>query len=67
MQDLTTLTAATAGRMIAARSLSPVDLVEAFLARIKAVDGQVKNYLLVMGDPVRAAARVAEQKTAAGQ
>jgi aspartyl-tRNA(Asn)/glutamyl-tRNA(Gln) amidotransferase subunit A len=67
MEDLTTLTAAAAGRMIAARTLSPVDLVEAFLARIEAVDAQVKSYLLVMADSARAAARLAEQEIAAGK
>lgn len=65
--DPTTLTAAAAGRLIAAGKLSPVDLVEAFLTRIEAVDGQVKSYLLVMADSARAAARQAEQEIAAGK
>ena len=65
--DPTTLTAAAAGRLIAAGKLSPVDLVEAFLTRIEAVDGQVKSYLLVMADSARAAARQAAQEIAAGK
>jgi aspartyl-tRNA(Asn)/glutamyl-tRNA(Gln) amidotransferase subunit A len=55
-----------AQRRILARTLSPVDLVEAFLARIAAVDGVVHSYIRVMADEARAAALVAEREIAAG-
>ena len=42
-------------------------LLDDILARIDAVDGQVKSYLLVMADAARAAARQAEQEIAAGK
>ncbi len=55
-----------AQRQIVARTLSPVDLVEAFLARIAAVDGVVHSYTRVMAEEARAAARQAEREIAAG-
>lgn len=64
---LTALTVAEASRLIAARKLSPVALVDAFLDRIEAVDERVKSYLLVTADQARAAARVAEVEIAAGR
>lgn len=63
---LTSLTVAEASRRIAARKLSPITLVDAFLDRIAAVDGRVKSYLLVTGDEARAAARQAESEIARG-
>ncbi len=67
MTELHFLTIDEAQRRIAARSLSPVDLVEAFLARIAAVDGKIGSYLLVLADQARAAARRAEAEIAAGR
>ena len=61
------LSIAEAQRRIAARTLSPVDLVEAFLARIAAVDHLIHSYILVMADRARAAARQAEAEIAAGR
>ncbi|MDB5375144.1 MAG: hypothetical protein JWP04_3786, partial [Belnapia sp.] len=42
------LSAAEAGRRIAAGRLSPIDYVEALLARIAAVDGRVQAYITVL-------------------
>ena len=64
---LTEMTVAEASRLIAARKLSPVELVEAFLRRIEQVDDRVKSYLLVIADEARAAARVAEAEIAGGR
>jgi aspartyl-tRNA(Asn)/glutamyl-tRNA(Gln) amidotransferase subunit A len=65
--ELFHLTAGEAGRLLQARKLSPVDLLEAFLARIDAVDARVKSYLLVMADSARQAARQAEKDIMAGR
>ncbi len=66
MSELHTLSVAEAGRLIGARALSPVDLVEAMLARIEAVDGRLNSYILVLAERARAAARVAEAEITAG-
>jgi aspartyl-tRNA(Asn)/glutamyl-tRNA(Gln) amidotransferase subunit A len=65
--ELFHLTAGEAGRLLQRRELSPVELLDAFLARIEAVDGKVKSYLLVTADAARAAARKAEQDIMAGR
>jgi aspartyl-tRNA(Asn)/glutamyl-tRNA(Gln) amidotransferase subunit A len=61
------LTIDQAQRLIVARKLSPVTLVEAFLARIAAVDGLIGSYITVLADEARAAARTAEAEIAAGR
>lgn len=60
------LSVAEAGRLIAARKLSPVELVEAMLDRIAAVDGRVGSYIAVTAERARAAARQAEAEIMAG-
>jgi aspartyl-tRNA(Asn)/glutamyl-tRNA(Gln) amidotransferase subunit A len=65
--ELFHLSAGEAGRLLQARKLSPVELVDAFLARIEAVDDRVKSYLLITADAARAAARQAERDIAAGR
>ena len=47
--------------------ISPVDLVEALLARIAAVDGAIMSYILVDADNARAKAKVAEAEIMAGR
>ena len=37
-------------RMIAGKKVSPVDVVQAHLDRIAAIDGKVKAYITVMGE-----------------
>jgi len=60
------LTIAEASRAIASRALSPVELTQAFLARIEALDPQLNAYLLVTADQALAAARTAEAEIMAG-
>jgi len=56
-----------ASARIAAGELSPVDLVEAYLARIEAVDGRIRSYITVTGEAALDAARRAEAEIAAGR
>ena len=65
--DPALMTAAEAGRALAARALSPVDLVGAFLSRIERLDGLVSSYVSVLADEALSAARDAEQEIAAGR
>lgn len=65
--ELFFLSAGEASRLIQSRKLSPVELTEAFLARIEAVDKKINSYLLVMAEAARTAARVAEQDIMAGR
>ena len=58
---------AEAGRLIAAKKLSPVELTRALLARIAAVDPQLNAFLLVTERQALADARAAERAIAAGQ
>src|SRR5436853_4998994 len=51
---------------IAARRLSPVDIVEAFLARIAALDGKWHAYIDVYGDDARLAAEAADKAIRSG-
>jgi Asp-tRNA(Asn)/Glu-tRNA(Gln) amidotransferase A subunit family amidase len=59
-----TLVAARAG--IAAGSLSPVELLDGVLDRIRSRDGELHAYLLVDEDGARAAAREAEESARSG-
>jgi aspartyl-tRNA(Asn)/glutamyl-tRNA(Gln) amidotransferase subunit A len=61
------LTVTEASRLIGGGQLSPVTLVEAFLARIAALDGTLKSYITVAGERALAAARAAETEIAAGR
>jgi Asp-tRNA(Asn)/Glu-tRNA(Gln) amidotransferase A subunit family amidase len=66
-RELTHLSIAEAGRMLLAHDVSPVDLVEAFLHRIAAIDGTIKSYLLVDAEGARAKAKRAEAEIMAGR
>jgi aspartyl-tRNA(Asn)/glutamyl-tRNA(Gln) amidotransferase subunit A len=61
------LALADAASLIERRELSPVDLVEALLARISAFDRQVNAFITVTGEHALAQARRAEREIAAGQ
>jgi aspartyl-tRNA(Asn)/glutamyl-tRNA(Gln) amidotransferase subunit A len=61
------LTIAQAGRLIAAKRLSPVELVKALLARIEATDPKLNAFLLVTERQALAAARAAERAVMAGR
>jgi aspartyl-tRNA(Asn)/glutamyl-tRNA(Gln) amidotransferase subunit A len=65
--ELIHLSATEAGRLLRARKISPVELVDAFLARIERVDGKIKSYLLLAADSARAKAKAAEAEIMAGR
>ena len=58
--DLHFLTIAEAAELIAARKLSPVELVGAFLARIATLDNQLNSFVTVTADRARRDAKRAE-------
>jgi aspartyl-tRNA(Asn)/glutamyl-tRNA(Gln) amidotransferase subunit A len=58
--DLHFLTIAEAARLIATRRLSPVELTDAYLHRITALDDQLDSFVTVTADRARAEARTAE-------
>ena len=60
------LTIAEASRQIAAKKLSPVELTQAFLDRIAALNPQLNAYLLVTADHALKQAKQAEQEIASG-
>ena len=53
-------------RMIAAKKVSPVEVIQAHLDRIAALDGKLKSYITVMGESALAAAKAAEAAVHAG-
>jgi len=61
------LTIAEAGRLIAAKRLSPVELVKVLLDRIEAADPKLNTFLLVTDRQAMAAARAAERAVMAGR
>lgn len=61
-----TLTIAQAAALIAARSISPVDLVEHCLSRIEALDGGLHSFITVTPERARKDAKAAEQRVMAG-
>jgi aspartyl-tRNA(Asn)/glutamyl-tRNA(Gln) amidotransferase subunit A len=64
--DLHFLTIAEASRLIRAGSLSPVELTQAFLDRIPALDSQLNAYLMPLPEQAMADAKRAEAEIAAG-
>src|SRR6478735_10356404 len=65
--DLTALTITEAGRRIAAREITSVDLTRAYLARIARLNPRVNAYITVTGEPALAQARALDAETAAGR
>jgi aspartyl-tRNA(Asn)/glutamyl-tRNA(Gln) amidotransferase subunit A len=63
--DLHFLTVAEASRLIAARNISPVELTNAYLDRIAALDGLLNSFVTITADRARAEARKAEAEIAA--
>ena len=45
--ELCYLSIAEAGRLLKSKQLSPVELTNAFLARIEAIDSQIHSFVLV--------------------
>jgi aspartyl-tRNA(Asn)/glutamyl-tRNA(Gln) amidotransferase subunit A len=65
--DLTELTIEQAGTLIQQRRLSPVDIIDATLSRIAAIDDTLHAYIALRGDEARRDAHVAEQEILAGR
>ncbi len=57
--ELTTLSIAEAGSLMARRELTSTALTEAFLARIEAVDHKIASFVTLTADRARLAARQA--------
>src|SRR5262245_44373310 len=67
MTDLTTATAEKLGEMLAAKDVSAVDVAQAHLDRIAAVDERVHAFLHVDADGALAAAKQVDERRAAGE
>ena len=65
--DLHRLSIADLSKKIKARSISPVEVVEAFLARIDALDPLINSFITVTAEAARCQARAAEQEIAQGK
>ena len=67
MTDLHWMSAASAAKAIAAKELSPVELMAALLARIEQLDPRLNAFIRLDGEAALAAARTAEAAVAAGR
>jgi aspartyl-tRNA(Asn)/glutamyl-tRNA(Gln) amidotransferase subunit A len=67
MSDLVWTTMTDLARMIRAREVSAVEVVEAHLDRIAALDGKLLAYITVTGDAALRSARVSDAAVAAGE
>lgn len=65
MADLVWASMGELARLVATKAASPLEIVEAHLDRIAALDGTLKSYITVLGESARAAARAAEKKVMA--
>ena len=65
--ELHFLSIAAAARQLEAKSLSPVELVEALLVRIEALDPQLDAFVTLLGERALDAARDAQTELAAGR
>jgi aspartyl-tRNA(Asn)/glutamyl-tRNA(Gln) amidotransferase subunit A len=66
ISDLASLTLAEAAELIKTRKISPVELTQGYLERIRRYDPAVNAYILVTEEIALAQARAAEQKIMAG-
>ena len=60
------LSIAEASELIAGKKLSPVEIVDAHLTRIKHTDGKLNAFITLLSDEAQAAAKQAEQEILAG-
>src|SRR4051812_14425964 len=67
MTDLTQLDAVALAHAIRSKSVSPVDVVDAVLARIEQVNDKVLAYCTPTAELARASARTIEHRIAAGE
>src|ERR1700745_285962 len=65
--DLATLTLSDAGRLISSRNLSPVELTEGYLDRIRRFDPAISSFILLTEDIALQQARQAEGEIAKGR
>jgi len=65
--ELTKLSILEAGKRIAARQLSPVELTRAYLARIEKIDRRVNSYITVTAERALEQARALEAEITRGQ
>jgi aspartyl-tRNA(Asn)/glutamyl-tRNA(Gln) amidotransferase subunit A len=65
--DVTELTLVEARDALRARQVSSVELTDAYLARIAALDAQLGVFVTVTGEQARAAAQAADARRAAGE
>lgn len=65
-EQLNALSLSEAARLVKRKEVSPVELVDASLSRIAAVDGRLKAYISVFADEARQVAKAAEIMTMAG-
>ncbi|MQF82835.1 Asp-tRNA(Asn)/Glu-tRNA(Gln) amidotransferase subunit GatA [SAR202 cluster bacterium AD-802-E10_MRT_200m] len=65
-QDLCFLSIADAAQLVRTRKISPVELTQAFLARIEAVDNRVKSYVTLMTASAMEKAQSAESEILQG-
>ncbi len=66
-EDLIALDVAALSTKLRSREISPVELTEAYLDRIGALDGKLRTYITVTAEVARAAAKTAEAEISAGQ
>lgn len=65
--ELCWMTAAELGERITRREVSPVEVIDAYLARAARLNPHLNAFLTVLAEPARAAARQAEQELARGE
>ncbi len=67
MTDLVWASMGELARLVSTKAVSPLEVVQAHLERVAALDGTIESYITVMGDSARAAARAAEARVNARQ
>ncbi|HEV8437989.1 MAG TPA: amidase [Methylomirabilota bacterium] len=67
MSDLVWKSMVELARLVRTKAVSPVEVVQAHLDRIAALDGKARAYITVMGESARAAAQTAEAAVMSGE
>ncbi len=67
MSDLVWKSMVEVARLVRAKEVSPVEVVQAHLGRIAALDGKVRAYITVMSESALAAAKAAEAAVMSGE
>ena len=67
MTDLAWASMSELARLVATKAASPVEIVQAHLDRIAALDGTLKAYITVMGEAAQAGAKAAAAAVTAGE